>query len=222
MPRKALSKGAKGVSKGASKGAKGVSKGAKGVSKGASKGAKGVSKGASKGAKGARRRGKKAGKSLVSVVGETGRETQKDLRRLKSMYTSDEFKSFVRSPSARKVAQNPEYVLVTARILYSLQHPEAAALSLVLSNAIGVSAQEIATLASKSEARSLGQDLDQELSSKDAKKVAAILSRVASDPTAVASHSFSFPSSSDDASASSSASASASASSASTSASSSS
>ena len=205
MPRKALSKGAKGVSKGA----KGVSKGAKGVSKGA----KGVSKGA-------RKRGKKAGSSLVSVVAETGRETQKDLKHLKSMYTSDEFKSFVRSPSARKVAQNPEYVLVTARILYSLQHPEAAALSLVLSNAIGVSAQEIATLASKSEARSLGQDLDQELSSKDAKKVAAILSRVASDPTAVASHSFSFPSSSDDASASSSASASAS--SASTSASSSS
>merc|ERR1711916_250034 len=96
-----------------------------------SKGAKGVSKGA-------RKRGKKAGSSLVSVVADTGRETQKDLRRLKSMYTSDEFKSFVRSPSARKVAENPEYVVVTARILYSLRHPEAAALSLVLSNAIGV------------------------------------------------------------------------------------
>ena len=217
MPRKALSKGAKGVSKGASKGAKGVSKGAKGVSKGASKGAKGVSKGASKGAKGARRRGKKAGKSLVSVVGETGRETQKDLRRLKSMYTSDEFKSFVRSPSARKVAENPEYVVVTARILYSLRHPEAAALSLVLSNAIGVSAQEISTLASKSQAQSLGQDLEQDLSSKDAKNVAAILSRVAQDPAAVASTSFSFPSDDGSASSSSASSSSASSSSASSS-----
>ena len=137
--------------------------------------------------------GKKGTGHLVNVVEKAGEGVLDDVRDVKKMYASKEFRAFIRNPTPEAIMANPEYVIVTAKLLLAINHPEGAILAAVVEHLVEASEEELLE-ASRKDCKSLGRELGEALdddvsnsgySSSDESPVddiAAILARVRKHP----------------------------------------
>ncbi|KNC53208.1 uncharacterized protein AMSG_09294 [Thecamonas trahens ATCC 50062] len=87
--------------------------------------------------------GKKGTGHLVNVVEKAGEGVLDDVRDVKKMYASKEFRAFIRNPTPEAIMANPEYVIVTAKLLLAINHPEGAILAAVVEHLVEASEEEL-------------------------------------------------------------------------------